>query len=197
MPLNAKYKARYEFGASYHIFNRTSAKQLMFHDTGNHFFFLEKFKQYLGNYVELLSKCLIPNHFHFLIRVKEFENMPPLPANKDLHTVITRQFKNFFISYSMSVKKKYELSGNVFAQKYKHIRLYTEKEIRRVILYIHRNPKHHGVGEWETYRWSSYNDVLMSREDDPKTAFILDLFGGKEAYIQAHITYVGQSSEPL
>ena len=197
MPINVKYKARYEFGASYHVFNRTSAKQLMFRNPGNNIFFLEKFNQYLGSYVEVLSWCLIPNHFHFLIRIKEADDMPPLPEDKDLHTILTRKFKNFFISYSMSLKKMFDLPGNVFAQKYKHVRLYTEKDVRYVLLYIHRNPQHHGVGEWQTYLWSSYPQLMVSSEKDEKVRFVLGLFGGRDGFEKAHLEFVGQGSEPL
>jgi REP element-mobilizing transposase RayT len=90
MLITVKYKAKYEFGAFYHVYNRTSTRQIMFREKSNNYFFLEKFHQYLGNYVAILSWCLIPNHFHFLIRIEDAKDMPYLTCEKDINTIITR-----------------------------------------------------------------------------------------------------------
>jgi REP element-mobilizing transposase RayT len=197
MPINAKYKAKYSFGNFYHVFNRASGKQLMFREIQNYYYFLSRLNFYLADYVIIHAKCLIPNHFHFLIEIKEEEDMPPLPKNADIHKIITKKFKNFFLSYSMSFKIMFNQSSNVFAQKYKHTRLYTDEDIRNVLFYIHRNPKHHSVGNWQNYRWSSYNEILYANSKSRKALFMLNLFAGREAYKKAHLAYIEESSEPL
>jgi len=197
MPINAKYKAHYSYGNFYHVFNRASGKQLLYKEVQNYYYFLNRLHFYLGDYVYIHARCLIPNHFHLLIEIKEEEDMPSLPKNPDIHEIITKKFKNFFLSYSMSYKIMFNQSSNVFAQKYKHSRLYTDADIRQILLYIHRNPKHHNLGDWQNYRWSSYNEILYANSKSKKAMLILDLFEGREGYKKAHLAYIGEGSEPL
>ena len=58
----------------YHVYNRanTNLDQLFYHEK-NYAYFLKKFDQYLSNYLEVWSYCLIPNHFHFLVKVKNID----------------------------------------------------------------------------------------------------------------------------
>lgn len=60
-----------EAGKFYHVYNRTNNKELLFKEHENYFFFLRKYKQYLSSYIDTYAYCLMPNHFHFLIKVKE------------------------------------------------------------------------------------------------------------------------------
>ena len=47
------------------------ANREVFIENDNYLFFLSQYDKYLKAYFETLAFCLIPNHFHFLIRVKE------------------------------------------------------------------------------------------------------------------------------
>lgn len=60
--------------------------------------------------------------------------------------IISRRFKNFFISYSLSLKNMYNIKTNVFAQKFKHILIEDESYFTKLVHYIHYHPaKHHVV----------------------------------------------------
>ncbi len=54
----------------YHIYNRGINSCSVFIDEENYHFFLSRFKKYLSSFIEVYAYCLMPNHFHFLIRVK-------------------------------------------------------------------------------------------------------------------------------
>ncbi len=197
MPINSKYQAKYSHGNFYHVFNRASGKQLLFKEVQNYYYFLNRFHYHLSDYVTLHVWCLIPNHFHFLIQIKEEEDMRPIHKNADLHKIITNKFKNFFLSYSMSFKLMFEQSSNVFSQKYKHVRLYKEDDLRQVLMYLHRNPKHHNIGDWQNFRWSSYKEILHANSKNENACFIINLFSGKAEYVKAHLAYAEEGSEPL
>jgi putative transposase len=76
----------------YHIYNRGNNKNLIFFEDDNYTFFLNQFKKYVTPFCEVYSYCLMPNHFHFFIRVNVQE-----PFEKGI--------KNFFISYSKAIIK--------------------------------------------------------------------------------------------
>lgn len=54
----------------YHIYNRGVNHSNIFLTKRNYYFFLEKVKQYLLPYADIVAYCLMPNHFHLLILVK-------------------------------------------------------------------------------------------------------------------------------
>ncbi|MCB0509777.1 MAG: hypothetical protein KDC82_03360, partial [Bacteroidetes bacterium] len=103
--------------------------------------------------------------------------------------------KNFFISYSLSLKNRYNLTGNVFSQKYRHVRLYTTSDIRQVILYIHKNPKHHLVADWKSYNWSSYQDLEAECYGKNENELLFNLFDNVHDFNIAHDLYIEHNSE--
>ena len=59
-----------EPNAYYHIYNRGINSGQIFNSEENYLFFLSKFDKYISPVCDVLSYCLMPNHFHFLIKVK-------------------------------------------------------------------------------------------------------------------------------
>ena len=55
----------------YHIYNRGHDGIDLFYQRRNYHYFLVKYDYYLSNYVDTYAYCLLPNHFHLLIRVKK------------------------------------------------------------------------------------------------------------------------------
>ena len=66
---------RFEPGYLYHVYNRGNNKEKIFFKERNYFYFLTKVKLELSEYFHFIAYCLMPNHFHFLIRIK-----PDLPG---------------------------------------------------------------------------------------------------------------------
>lgn len=55
----------------YHIFNHGNADEGIFRTDENFRFFLKKYAQYLSPVTFTYAYCLMPNHFHFLIKIKD------------------------------------------------------------------------------------------------------------------------------
>ena len=70
MPIAEKYLADLTEDNTYHIYNRTNNQELLFRTDENRRFFLQRFTHYLSPYADTYCWCLLPNHFHFLIKVK-------------------------------------------------------------------------------------------------------------------------------
>jgi putative transposase len=99
----------YYSGGVYHIYNRVS----IFREPDNYLFVLRKTKRYLQElHLTLLTYCLMPNHFHFLIR-----------QNGELPAGMLSQ--RVFNSYSKAYNKRYQHSGTLFEGPYR-VKVVTE-----------------------------------------------------------------------
>ena len=64
------YKAKLEPENYYHIYNRANGSEKLFLNEGNYLYFLQKYNFYISPIADTFAYCLMPNHFHFLVRVK-------------------------------------------------------------------------------------------------------------------------------
>jgi putative transposase len=68
--MNDKYLATFYEGGIFHIYNRTNNKEPLFKSDENRLYFLKQYAKYLQPFVDTFCWCLLPNHFHFLVKVK-------------------------------------------------------------------------------------------------------------------------------
>jgi putative transposase len=170
-------------GSYYHIFNRGINKDLIFFEEANYSYFLQQFKKYVSEYVDVFSYCLMPNHFHFFIRVKE---LGYLPTNTNL-TRVEKAFRDFFISYARSINKGYGRTGALFQYKFKRKEIDSASYYTWLIYYIHANPVKAGLctgfSEW---RWSSYSSLISRQFTLLQRDEVVRWFGSKEEFVGFH-----------
>ncbi len=168
-----------EKGYFYHIYNRGNNKENLFLEEDNYTYFLNLISKYLLPISDIYAYCLLKNHFHILLRIKEetdvLENKLHLP------------FSNLFNAYTKSINKKYNREGSLFKERYKRKRITDEKYLMQNIVYIHLNPIKHGFYEnFRGYPHSSFNALISEKPTKLKRKEVLELFGGKENFIDAH-----------
>jgi putative transposase len=57
----------------YHIYNQGNNRHKVFYNRENYGFFLQKMNDYLLPYCDIMAWCLMPNHFHWMVYVRETE----------------------------------------------------------------------------------------------------------------------------
>lgn len=55
----------------YHVYNHGNGDENIFRSEGNYEYFLMKFNQYISPIADTFAYCLMPNHFHFALCIKE------------------------------------------------------------------------------------------------------------------------------
>lgn len=168
----------------YHLYNRGVAKQNIFLDEKDYKTFLSYLKFYLNprifeksifpskqlnNYfgeVVLLSYCLMPNHFHFLLY-------------QDKSTSITSFMRSLMTKYSRYFNTKYKRVGPIFQGKLKAVSVTSEEQFTYLSKYIHRNPLPilPARSDLAGYKYSSYQNYLRLFDQEwVKIDEILNLF---------------------
>ena len=112
--------------------------------------------------VNIGAYCLMPNHFHLLVR-----------ENKEKG--ISSFMQKLLTAYTMYFNQRYERTGALFQGKYRAIHASDDEYLRYLISYIHLNPVKLIDNKWkeeglknrlaakkylETYEYSSYIDYI-------------------------------------
>lgn len=171
----------YEAGGYYHVYNRGVAKQIIFETDKDYKTFLSYLQLYLSpppnialrgqsskdlfihkppskqlkNYADeitLLAYCLMPNHFHLLLKQHSDHGMDHF-----MRSLITKYVRYFNSHYSRV--------GHLFQDRYKAVRVVSEEQFTYVSKYIHRNPLDLPPCEdcprrLSEYKYSSYGNYL-------------------------------------
>ncbi len=194
----------------YHIYNRGVEKRKIFLEDKDYFRFIHdlfefndiapagKFstKRTIGGstsdskkrklIVEILAFCLMPNHFHLLLR--------QISDNG-----IVKFMQKLGTGYTMYFNQKYKRTGVLSQGKFKSILVNNEKHFFYLPYYIHLNPldlimpqwKEKGIKNWkeakkflEFYRWSSHLDYINKSNFGSVLSmkFLQELWQGPKKY---------------
>ena len=89
----------------FHIYNRGNKGIKIFYQEKNYVYFLRKYAAALSNYVDTYTYCLIPNHFHFIIKVKSESDI--MTAAIDCYNNIPKSMWNSIKSYAEEFHPRY------------------------------------------------------------------------------------------
>jgi putative transposase len=170
-----------ELGQSYHIYNHANGMENIFREEENYRFFLQQYQKYLGEVVDTYAYCLMPNHFHLLVGVKDMEVLrSTFPKFETLEKLVSKRFSNFFSSYTQSFNKVYDRKGSLFIKNFKRIPVLDESQWQETFLYINLNPVKHGfVKNHNLWKWSSWH--AYQNPEDPSNldrTYYLNFFDG-------------------
>ena len=148
--------------------------------------FLENLKKEFEKLIEIICFCLMPNHFHFMLKQK-------------LDNGISTFVSNFTNSFTRYFNTKHERIGPLFEGIFKAVRIESEEQLIHTSRYIHLNPVSSFLiepEELETYQWSSYPEYLRLSDKNLATKeFVLNFFPSIEAYKKFVLNQVDYSRQ--
>ncbi|MGZ0015444.1 transposase [Yeosuana sp. AK3] len=180
------------YGNYYHIYNRGNNVIDIFFETGNYHYFLRLYAKYIDPIAETYAWCLLKNHFHVLIRIKDKDEIKreELSYNTTEKPKIinpSRQFSHFFNAYTQGINKRHNRTGSLFERTFKRKLVTTETYFKQLIFYIHNNPVHHGfVDKINLYPWSSFKTILSDQTTKLKRFEVIEAYGDLENFIYYH-----------
>ncbi len=137
-------KISFAIGEYYHIYNRGTEKRIIFKNKVDYDYFL--FLMYVCNttksieirninkkfdrgdtLIDIGAYCLMPNHFHILIREKTEGG-------------ISKYMLKLMTAYSMYFNKKYNRTGKLYEGTFKSIYVSNDNYLKYLYSYIHLNP---------------------------------------------------------
>jgi putative transposase len=167
----------------YHVYARGNSRGKIFADADDYAYFIRLLQRYLSaeeahdpygisypnfyNKVELISYCLMPNHFHLLL----YQHQP---------AAMSALMRSLLTSYSRYFNKKYHRSGSLFETRYKASLISDDAYLQHITRYIHLNPR-----QWRSYEYSSLLYFLQqSTETWIRPKRVLSMFNSSDEYFR-------------
>lgn len=164
----------------YHLFNRGAYKNKIFLDKKDYQTFISILSYYLKSptakhlsyfprvknphsrikpptdppTIHLAAYCLMPNHFHLLVK------QLPIATKK---TNISNLMLRVMATYVSYFNHKHKHQGHLFQGKYKNVTVDSDRQLLYISKYIHKNPKKL-VNKLSDYRYSSLPVYLTQSE---------------------------------
>jgi putative transposase len=174
---------------TYHIYNRAHGREPLFLKQEHYQFFLTKYKQYISPIADTFCYCLMPNHFHFLIRFKDEEHLNLLGVKQEKYPseFLSFQFNCFFMSYSKAFNKQQGRKGSLFISPFKRKEINDMKYFRKVVHYIHFNPV---IAELcyqpQEWKYSSFRGILSHSNSLLDKEGVISVFENLENFLYVH-----------
>lgn len=118
---------QFEKNHLYHIYNQGNNRERIFFTEANYLFFLKKFRIHILPYCDILAYCLMPNHFHLMVRI----NYLDLPIQNLAESLLTNKSKDTRVtkyrtlnesigimlrSYTNAINKQEKRSGKLIRE---------------------------------------------------------------------------------
>jgi putative transposase len=172
-------------GGIFHIFNRGNNRENLFLEDRNYEYFLRLYRFHILPVADTYAYCLMRNHFHFLVRIKENLNARDFPAG------FSKPFSNFFNAYARGFNRAYGRVGALFQRPFGRILVNNDRHLLRLIAYIHQNPQKHGfTKDFREWPYSSFHvrnsapSVFLDQDG------VMRLFGTRRTWNRHHLRMV-------
>jgi putative transposase len=173
-----------EFAAGniYHIYNRGINRMHVFANLDNYVYLLRKVKGLLSElHVTILAYCLMPNHYHFMLR-------------QDGEVTPSTFIQRLFLTYTQAFNKQQKRSGPLFQGRFRHVLVDRDEYAIHLCRYIHLNPVAADlVSQPQDWPYSNYLEWIGLREGTlVDHAFIQQFFptpADYVAFVQTHLTH--------
>ena len=123
--------------------------------------------------VDIISYCLMPNHFHFILK-------------QNTENGVARFISNFTNAYTKYFNTKHKRIGPLFQGIFKALIVETDKQLIHLSRYIHLNPVSSSIikeDQLTIYPYSSLMEyLLLSNDEISKTDVVLSMFKTSEKY---------------
>ena len=164
-----KWNKRTEFeeNSFYHIYNRWLAKQILFHNEKEFDRFYKLIIKYLKWFknIKIVSYCLLPNHFHFIIH-----NLEKWYTLSDFMKRLQWAYATWFrILYPSEFKQP------VFEWRFKAKFINNKEYLSKSLAYVNFNPiKHELVNNIDNYPYTSYHQLKNKEKIEQYKDLILE-----------------------
>jgi len=169
-------------GCYYHLYNRGANRSTIFPRDEDFRDFVRRLRRNAPLHgITIIAWCLMPNHFHLLVRQRGDE-------------CAGRLVQCTCNGYAQAFNRRYGHSGTLFQGRYQAILADSDEYLRYLCCYIHTNPvkdgfavaaelwPHSNYADWVGERRSIQTDAAAIEQRAVEQAFVAEFFGSPVRY---------------
>ena len=142
----------------YHLYNRGNNRQQVFFQEENYLYFLQGLKRYLLPSADIIAYCLMPTHYHLMIRVKQTKGVTKIPE-------VSSGMMKLSVSYTKAINKRFGRVGVLFQGPFQAKPILDSRHLLHLCRYIHANPVNDGlVTDPSNWPYSNYPEWIGERD---------------------------------
>lgn len=155
----------------FHVMVQGINKEKIFFEEREKYEYIKLMNKYKEEYeLNVLAYCMMNNHAHMLIEVKNINKL-------------TLYMHKLNTSYAIYYNKSKSRVGYVYRDRFKTQVIKDERHMYNCILYIHNNPVKAGVcKQAKEYKFSSYEKFLCKNNEQ----LLINIFVNRKEYINVH-----------
>ncbi len=178
----------FESNQFYHIVNHAVGNENLFRNADNYKYFLDRYIHHTFDAIETYSYCLMPNHFHLLVKIKPLEVLSQNDKfDNDVHKYVMQKISNLLNGYAKAYNIRFNRKGALFIDYTKRFLIDSDDYFTAAVNYIHQNPVNHGfVSDLQDWHYSSYHSLLSDKNTRLKRDEVIGWFGNKEYFKEFH-----------
>jgi putative transposase len=191
----------------YHLYNRGNNRQAIFFQQENYLYFLRGIKKYICPAAKMVAYCLMPTHYHMLVRVQEsktsefFKNsevLSPQISEFSENSEISRAMMRLSVSYTKAINKRFGRVGALFQGQFQAKYIEDYGHLLNLCVYIHANPvKDDLAADPADWIYSNYLEWLGQRDGTlVDREFIQYHFGSPAEYQALVMDYIKTRTLP-
>jgi REP element-mobilizing transposase RayT len=150
----------------YHCYNRGVDKRVIYQDPQDYAYFMKLLialntaevfghmrlhngKRPINPPVTILSFCLLPNHYHIVLRC-------------NVEGGVSKYLQRVIGGYTMYFNQKNNRTGSLFQGKFKAKHIVTDQSLSQVVAYVYRNNLVHSITDEQLFRpYINHQDTLV------------------------------------
>ena len=136
-------------GLIYHVLNRGNFKRIVFHNECDYRDFLRLIQKSKEKFsIVVYAYCLMPNHFHFVVRPRIGDHL-----SSWMQWLMTSHVRRYH--------RYYQTSGHLWQGRYKNFIIQQDKHLLIALRYVERNPvRANLVSSAKEWSWSSHRERI-------------------------------------
>ena len=149
----------------------------------------------------------MPNHFHFLVRIKDrqpssnedWQNSNATVSRDGQPLAASKAFANLFGTYTKACTKAFHRTGSLFEKPFRRVLDDSDRSFIALVSYFHRNPQKNGfVDDCRKWPHSSYRTALSGKTTLPQRSNVLAWFDDPAGFQASHLVPANESAiKPL
>ncbi|HRS53544.1 MAG TPA: hypothetical protein P5250_02415 [Bacteroidales bacterium] len=169
----------------FHIYHKVENGRNLFPTEEYKNIFFNALNKIINPYAKIIGYCLLPDHYHLLIKVKS--QLYQKNGFPNIGQLLTYYLRRFIRNYNQFVNTQEKKKGKLLSALPYITPIKDNEQMKEILVGIHLNPVYHNITEDPgIYQWSSFQPFLKQNNDNLPCEEVLNYYGGKQKFIDYH-----------